>query len=236
MPNIHPFSVRPGRGLTAALVSVLVFGGSVGQSGAVVGTAKTEAKWEPEIHAFEARDRVHPPPKHAILFIGSSSIRKWKTLAEDFPGKQVINRGFGGSEIHDSTYFAGRILFPYQPRIIVLYAGDNDLAAGESPDGVAADFRQFVAAVHARLPQTRILFIAIKPCRARWKLVEKVRRANALVKAFTEAHPRLTFVDIFTPMLGADGKPRPELLAPDGLHPSRRCYELWASRIRPLLQ
>jgi len=102
------------------------------------------SKWEGEIKAFEASDRTNPPPKQAILFVGSSSIRKWQTLAKDFPGKVVINRGFGGSEIADSTALADRIIFPYQPKMIVFYAGDNDLANGKNVEQVVADFQTFV--------------------------------------------------------------------------------------------
>ena len=106
------------------------------------------AKWEPEIRAFEASDRTNPPAKHAILFVGSSSIRLWKTLAKDFPNARVINRGFGGSRIADSTAFADRIIFPYEPRTIVFYAGDNDLAEGRTPEQVAADYQAFVCKNH----------------------------------------------------------------------------------------
>src|SRR5580704_17074592 len=121
------------------------------------------AKWEPEIRAFEASDRTNSPPKHAILFVGSSSIRLWKTLAHDFPGEPVINRGFGGSRIADSTALADRIIFPYEPRTIVFYAGDNDMAEGRTTEQVAADYQVFVQTVRARLPETRIAFISIKP-------------------------------------------------------------------------
>src|ERR1700722_7316573 len=126
------------------------------------------AVWEPEIHAFEMHDQTNPPPQNAVLFVGSSTIRKWTTLAKDFPGVQVINRGFGGSRIADSTALAERIIFPYEPRTIVFYAGDNDLAEGRTPEQVAADYQAFVQTVRARLPETRIAFISIKPSPIRW--------------------------------------------------------------------
>src|SRR5436189_1237529 len=114
------------------------------------------SRWEAEIAAFEASDRTNPPPRNSILFIGSSSFRLWKTLAQDFSDKPVINRGFGGSEIADSTALASRIIFPYHPRMIVLYAGDNDLAGGKSPQRVVSDYRAFVRTIRAQLPETRI--------------------------------------------------------------------------------
>jgi lysophospholipase L1-like esterase len=193
--------------------------------------AETNAvsKYENEIHAFEVKDRTNPPPQHAILFLGSSTIRKWKTLAEDFPGKTVINRGFGGSQIADSTEFADRIVFPYDPKIIVFYAGDNDLAAGKSPDQVVANYEAFVKKVHARLPDTRIIYISIKACNARWRLRDKIVKVNDRIQAMTD--PELSFVNIYPLMLGDDGKPRKDLLLADGLHPSRECYKLWAPLI-----
>ena len=191
--------------------------------------------YEPEIRAFEEADRKQMPPAGGVLFVGSSSIRLWRTLADDFPGLKVINRGFGGSQIPDSTRYAPRIVIPYRPKTIVLYAGDNDIAAGRAPEQVLADFEAFVKTVRAELPDVRILFIAIKPSVARWALVDKIRDANRLVKDFAEADPKrsLGYIDIFTPMLGDDGKPRKELLVEDGLHLSPAGYELWTSIVCP---
>jgi lysophospholipase L1-like esterase len=192
------------------------------------------ARWEPEIKAYEASDRTNPPPQQAILFIGSSAFRLWKSLAHDLPGQPLINRGFGGSQIADSTAFAERIIFPYHPHLIVLYAGDNDLAAGKTPDQVLADYQSFVRTVRARLPKTRIAFVSIKPSLARWHLKEKILAANHQVAALKGEG--LSFIDIFSPMLGPDGNPRKELLLADGLHPNAKGYQLWASVIGPYLK
>ena len=191
------------------------------------------AKWEPEIQVFEATDRTNPPPQNGILFIGSSSFRLWKTLAQDFPGKPVINRGFGGSEIADSTAFAERILFPYHPRMIVLYAGDNDLAGGKSPERVVADYRAFVSTVRAHLPDARIAFLSIKPSPSRWRLKDRIEEVNHQIAAMKDRG--LVFIDIYPHMLDADGKPRTELFLADGLHPNAKAYQLWASVIAPYL-
>jgi lysophospholipase L1-like esterase len=193
------------------------------------------APWESAIQAFERQDRDRPPPKNAIVFVGSSSIRLWD-LAKSFPGKEVINRGFGGSQLADSVRYAPRIVVKYEPRRVVLYAGDNDLGAGKSPERVHADFRAFVEAVHRDLPKARIAFISIKPSILRWRLVDKVRQANGLIEADCKKDERLLYVDVFTPMLGDDGKPRPELFVSDGLHLNARGYELWASILGPHLK
>ncbi len=196
---------------------------------------KLEHKFENEIRAFEAADAKNPPPQHAILFIGSSGIRLWKSLAEDFPKHKVINRGFGGSEIADSVYFADRIVIPYKPSMIVLRAGTNDIQDGKTPEEVADSLRAFVEKVRASLPDTPIVFLSINPSIARWKNIDKERRANELIQAFIGTQQNMEFVDIGTAMLGPDGKPRSELYIFDGLHPSRAGYQLWTSIVTPHL-
>jgi lysophospholipase L1-like esterase len=193
------------------------------------------ARWEKAIAAFEKQDQEKPPPKNAVLFAGSSSIRLWN-LPKSFPGLDAINRGFGGSQIADSTHFAGRIIIKHQPRLVVLYAGDNDMAAGKSPEQILADFQAFVKTIHKDLPKTRIAFIAIKPSIARAKLSDKQQKADALVAAECKKDDRLVFIDVVKPMLGADGKPRPELFAKDGLHMNEKGYEVWTELVRPLLK
>ena len=198
--------------------------------------ATQPAPFEKEILAFEKSDAQHAPPKDAVLFIGSSSIQKWKTLADDFPGVAVINRGFGGSRIADSTRYASRIVLPYHPRKIFFYAGDNDLAAGHAPAQVLADFKEFVKTVRAGQPGVPIYFIAVKPSPSRAKLMDKMVESNKLVEAFAKEEKGLTFVDVYTPMLGPDGQPRPELFLPDKLHMVRAGYEIWIGGILPLLK
>jgi len=193
-----------------------------------------ENQWEGAIRAFERLDKQSPPPQDSILFVGSSSIRFWDT-DQHFPDLAVINRGFGGSQIADSIQFAERIILPYQPKVIVLYAGDNDIAGGNSPARVAEDFKTFVMKIRKTLPKTRIVFISIKPSIARWKLVDKMREANALIKGQIEKDALLEYVDADRPMLGADGMPQSELFIADGLHLNEKGYRLWASLVKPHL-
>lgn len=191
-------------------------------------------RWESAISKFEEKDRKNPPDKGGVLFVGSSSIRFWK-LYRHFPELMPLNRGFGGSEVADSLHFADRIVLPYEPRIIVMYAGDNDIAGGKSPAEVHSDFQKFVSVVHEKLPETRIVYVAIKPSIKRWKLVDKMRAANSLILATCAEDVRLEFVDIDTPMIGDDGMPRPELFVQDGLHLSEEGYKLWTSLVKPHL-
>lgn len=194
------------------------------------------ARWEADIRAFEEADRTAPPPRGAILFIGSSSIRLWTTLASDFPERPVINRGFGGSQLSDAVHFFDRIVLPYRPRQIVLYAGSNDIAAGEPPEQVAADFRAFVGLVRRALPETRVAFIAIAPNEARWSLMPQFTTANELVRQFTTTDPKLSFIDVVPHMLGQDGRPTPGLYVDDRLHMNANGYELWRGIVRPYLR
>jgi lysophospholipase L1-like esterase len=198
--------------------------------------AAAGSKWEFEIRAFEAADKTNPPPKGAILFVGSSSIRLWKTLAADFARHKVINRGFGGSQIEDSTALADRIIVPCRPKRVFLYAGDNDIAAGKSPERVCDDFKAFVVRVRAALPRVQIAFISIKPSPSRWHLVEKQKAANHLIERYCNSSGKVEYIDVFKPMLGADGKPRAELFLDDNLHLNAQGYQLWAALIRPHLK
>jgi lysophospholipase L1-like esterase len=198
-------------------------------------TNTSTTKWEKEVSAFEASDKTNFPPIDAILFLGSSSIRKWTNVVHDFPDLKVINRGFGGSQIDDSVALVDRLVLPYKPKLIVFYAGDNDIGAKKSPEKVAADFKALVEKVHASLPATRIAFVSIKPSLKRWNLVEQIKVANQLIEEYTKTDKRLDYINVFNAMLGEDGKPRPELFVADGLHMTPKGYELWTSLIRPHL-
>ena len=192
----------------------------------------SSADWEQDMQRFEAVDAQIPPPRDAVLFIGSSSIRFWDTLAADFPGVTVINRGFGGSEIRDSTWYADRIVIQYRPRQIVLYAGDNDLGNGRSPAQVQEDLRAFVHRVRRDLPDVKIAYIANKPSPARVHLLDAQRQANALIQADAR-RLRVDYIDVFTPMLDARGQPRTDLFVEDRLHMNRAGYKLWREVVAP---
>jgi lysophospholipase L1-like esterase len=221
------------RNTCGLLVALLMFGSWRAAWGE--GTNHDFAKWEKEIAAFERMDRTNPPPKDAVLFIGSSTIRRWQTLAQDFPGHRVINRGFGGSEILDATHFAGRAIFPCAPRMIFLRSGGNDLVRGRPPAQVFADFQEFVAKVRAKLPETEIAFISINPSPKYWQQREKFMALNSLIQEFTHGKPNLKYIETFDMVLGADGQPRAELFVADKLHFSAAGYVLLADKVRPFL-
>jgi lysophospholipase L1-like esterase len=170
-----------------------------------------------------------------VLFVGSSSIRMWTTLATDFPGVPTINRGFGGSTISDSTHYADRIVIPYQPRVIVMYAGDNDIAEGCTPRQVLDAFETFIARVRRDLPDVAVAYISIKPSIARWSMWPRMHEANRLIAAWSKTQSRVTFVDVAANMLDANGKPRAVLFRDDGLHMTPAGYAVWVRALRPVL-
>jgi lysophospholipase L1-like esterase len=203
-------------------------------AGAAAGAAP--AKWAASIDAFTRADAANPPPRDAVLFVGSSSIVRWKSLARDFPEVRVVNRGFGGSELADSVHYLDRLVVPHQPRVVVLYAGENDLQAGATAEEVHARFLAFRQGLHAALPQTRLVFIAIKPSPSRAKIRERIDRANTLIAATCREDPRLAFADVVPPMLDAAGQPRAELFVADRLHLSEAGYAVWRPIVAPLLR
>ena len=191
-------------------------------------------RWESAIAAFEAADRVTPPPQGEIVFVGSSSIVRWDTAAS-FPDLRIINRGFGGSELADAVRYADRIVIPYRPRLVVVYAGDNDIAGGRLSEQVVVEAERFVTKVRAALPDVRIVFIGLKPSILRWAQVDRMRSVNVMLRAFCERDDRVAYMDVDGVMLGWDEKPRRELFVEDGLHMSAEGYRLWTMLLRPLI-
>jgi lysophospholipase L1-like esterase len=195
---------------------------------------QNQAQWEKEIAAFEALDRRQRPRPNGIVFVGSSTIRLWKTLGQDFPGLNVINRGFGGSVLADSTYFAPRIVIPYRPRQVILFAGTNDINAKRSPRQVAADFMDFAGAIHAQLPRTQLAYIELTSSPSRWNQRDAVIEANQIIQRLC-ARNNLAFIPVRERLFGPNREPRPELFIADQLHLNSAGYKILADSVRPFL-
>ena len=191
-------------------------------------------RWAAEIAKFDAADKEAPPPKDAVLFVGSSSIRLWD-LKKSFPDVATINRGFGGSQMSDAARHAQRLINIYKPRLIILYEGDNDLAAKRKPEEVAADFDALLKTVRAELPTTPLLVIGCKPSPSRWALIEQQRATNHLLaeRCTKDGHAQL--LDWEKSLLGTDGQPRAELFRPDRLHLNDEGYKIWNELMKPHL-
>lgn len=207
--------------------------------GAVVAPAVAQspdpARFEKDIAAFEAEDRAAPPAPGATLFVGSSSIRYWD-VARAFPQRRSIKRGFGGSHVSDSIYYADRIIVAYQPSLIVFYAGDADVAAGKTADRIAGDTRTLVGMIHAKLPGIPTVIIGTKPSPLHWKHIETIRRANALVKDFVAGDPLVAFADVDAALIGSDGAPRADFYVENGLNLNERGYAAWTDAVRPVIE
>ena len=197
---------------------------------------KNLGTWEKTIQEFEKSDKSSPPPEGVVVFVGSSSIRMWKTLENDMAPIPVVNRGFGGSEIEDSVRHLDRIVTPYKPSAVVLYAGDNDIAGGKSPDRVCEDFKGFAEKLNQSLPDVSLFFIAIKPSPSRWSFWPRMNEANMLISKYAASQARVFYLDVATSMLDPEGNARPELFLDDMLHMNDAGYRLWTSIIKSALQ
>lgn len=220
-----PLPLSPVRLLPAVLVALLPF--------AAPEVRADPARWEQEVAAIAARAPREPG---AVVFIGSSSIRMWRTLGTDFPGVRTLNHGFGGSHLEDSVHHFGRLVRPFAPAAVVLYAGENDVAGGMAPEKVLADFREFRRLLREAAPGAALVFVSLKPSPSRERHLAAMARTNALIAAECAHDPRAAFVDVATPMLDAGGQPRVELFLSDRLHLNAAGYALWAARVRPVLE
>ena len=225
-----------------ALIAVLAL--AAGCASAPAATAPIPVAIDPvsspdfqkEIDDFAAADAAAAWPRNAVVFTGSSSIRLWRTLAEDFPGVAVVNRGFGGSQLRDVVHYADRVALAYPARMIVVYAGDNDIDAGRTPQQVLSDFRALLARIRLDRPKVPIVYLSIKPSPLRASQLGTQREANALVRAEAAKWRRVRFVDVATPMLDANGQPREDLFIADRLHMSPAGYEVWRRVVAPYLK
>lgn len=190
--------------------------------------------FQDEVEKLVASDETNRVEPGGVVFVGSSSIRMWD-LKKWFPGEEYLNRGFGGSQICHSTYFFDKLVARHKPQLVVFYAGDNDIASGKSPEQVLKDFQAFAAKLTDKLPEARLVYIAIKPSIARWQLADKMRKANELIAAECEQNENFVFVDVWAPMLNDQGEPRGDVFLSDGLHMNEKGYELWVELITPHL-
>ncbi len=244
---IAPIAFRSLAGVAAVSLLVLVSAFSLRPHDSLLASSTASSSqaqaqnpatnWEPTIEKFEESDKANPPKPRMIVFAGSSSFARWGTLVDDMKPLNVLNRGFGGSQMSDLDYYAKRIVNAYRPSAVVVYEGDNDLASTspKTPEMVAAGFRQFVQIVRGDLPDTWIYFISIKPSKLRWNEWPKMKAANAMIQDFTRMQPHMQYIDVATPMFDAQGNLPGDLFVSDGLHPTAKCYALWTSIIKPIL-
>ncbi|MCJ8166768.1 GDSL-type esterase/lipase family protein [Pontibacter sp. E15-1] len=191
--------------------------------------------WD-EIQAFKQQDSRQMPPKNAVLFVGSSSLRMWKDMQEMLPGYTVINRGFGGSNLLDLNRYLPDIVYPYQPKQIVIYSGENDIASDtvQAPE-VLARFKDVFQRIRQEMPGVPVVFISIKPSPSRWHYKPIIVEANQQIRKYLKSQPKTQYVDVYRPMLNAGKRPKPEIFIQDSLHMNNKGYEIWAKTLTPYL-
>jgi lysophospholipase L1-like esterase len=190
-----------------------------------------------DIQNFKKQDSIDPPPQHAVLFVGSSSFTKWKDAQDYFPGTKIINRGFGGSSLPDVIRYAGDIIFPYNPKQVVIYCGDNDFVMSDTvtADVVISRVKKLFQLIRNKLPDANIAYVSIKPSPSRLRFMPKVEAANKAIKDFLALQKNTAFVDVYPLMLGEDGRPIPSIFLGDSLHMNAKGYAIWKKAIGPYL-
>jgi lysophospholipase L1-like esterase len=239
-PTFYMNSINPGLlrwALTAAAVCVSAcFSWAASASDSTPRRAEPIAsQFEKTVQAYEAADKLQPPPKGAILLAGDSQFFRWKTVHEDLPGYRIVNRGIDSFQLSDVSHFTERLIFPHEPRMIILHVGGNDVHHGKTPERVLEDFKQFVAKIHARWPDLPIAFSSITPGPGRWDEAERRKRTNDRVKEYVASERNLHFIDLWNAMLTSGGQPREELWVEDRVHPNHAGYLLRVEIMRPLL-
>ena len=205
-------------------------------TGSLIAQDQKPAFWN-DIQNFKKQDADAFPPKNAILFIGSSSFTRWTDVQQYFPSHTIVNRGFGGSTLVDVTRYADDIIFPYQPKQIVIYCGENDIASSDTVTVKIAfnRFKNLFQLVRSRLPDIPVLFVSLKPSPSRWQMKDRMTKANDMIKKFLKKSKNTVFVDVWKPMLGPDKKPMPDLFVEDNLHMTAKGYVIWQKLIEPYL-
>lgn len=197
-----------------------------------------EPPFAADVAAFRHRDQQSPPAPGQILFIGSSSFTRWTDMQDYFPTHQILNRAFGGSTLLDEIRYVKDVVFPYAPKQIVIYCGENDFASDPSlPPGQVFDrFRRLFWLIRHRLQDVPIAYVSMKPSPSRWTLTPKFIEANRKISEFLAKQPATAYVDVWPVMLNAQGVPKPDIYVGDHLHMNAAGYHLWAPLIDPVLK
>ncbi len=191
-----------------------------------------------DIRKFKENDKINPPPQGAILFAGSSSFTMWADVQEYFPGYKIINRGFGGSTILDQIHYIDDMIFPYNPKQIVIYCGENDIAYSDTVSGemVLYRFMTLFGMIREKLPDVNISYISMKPSPSRWQMAGRMQAGNSLIQEFLSSQRNTSFINVWDDMVNDHGEPEPSLFLEDMLHMNELGYNIWAGKIKPELE
>lgn len=219
-------------------IAPLILGAWVVLSGLFCSSVLAQSPFYNEIQHFKSLDSAHFPADHSILFVGSSSIRKWTDVQDYFPKEKVINRGFGGSELSDLIRYVNMIIIPYHPSEIIIYAGENDLAYSDTntPRVVLERFETLFGQIRAALPEVPIIYISIKPSPSRENLMPEMVSSNLMIRKFLATRKKTAFVNVYSKMVGPEGKPRSDIFLSDDLHMNAIGYHIWQKELEPYIQ
>ncbi len=206
-------------------------------SGIIAIAQTTEPPFRKEIDAFKKKDSIRIPPAQSILFVGSSSFTKWTDVQDYFPGYPIINRGFGGSSLPDMIRYVDDVIIPYNPKQIVIYCGENDIAGSDTirPVTVLQRFQKLFSLIRNKLPKTPIAFVSLKPSVSRWAMEARFVETNKLIKDFLKKQKNTKFINVHDAMLNADGSVMTDIFVADNLHMNAKGYHIWQPIIAPVL-
>ena len=207
-------------------------------AGILINAQTTAPPFRKEIDAFKKKDSLQMPPKNAILFVGSSSFTKWVDVQDYFPGYPIINRGFGGSSLPDVIRYADEVIYPYDPKQVIIYCGENDIAASDTVTAQTAlqRFQQLFRMIRAHLGKVPVAFVSIKPSPSRWKLEPVIVETNRLIKQFLRKQSKTKFINVHDAMLNEDGSVKGEIFLEDKLHMNAKGYAIWKSILLPFFR
>ena len=205
-------------------------------SGSLLAQDHKPAFWN-DIQAFKRKDSMEAPAKNPILFIGSSSFTMWKNVQEDFPGFTIVNRGFGGSTLLDQLRYIDDVVYRYSPKQIIIYCGENDLAASDTVSGedVARRFYRLFGLIRKKFPKAQVTYVSMKPSPSRQLLLPKMIRGNELIRKYLSSKRRTAYIDVYKEMIDDEGKPRTDIFLDDNLHMNEDGYAIWRRLIAPRL-
>jgi lysophospholipase L1-like esterase len=203
----------------------------------VVSAQDTKPPFWNDIQAFKKQDSVSFPGTGKILFVGSSSFTKWKDVQDYFPGYPIVNRGFGGSSLPDVIRYREDVIFPYKPKQIVIYCGENDLAANDTVSAatVVKRFKELFSLIRGRFKNVPVAFVSLKPSPSRAHLFPKMLEANLTIKNYLKKQKKAVFIDVYHKMLKPDGKPMEDIFVEDRLHMNAKGYAIWQKIMEPYL-
>lgn len=194
-------------------------------------------RYESSIAAYESADKLKAPEGGGTLFLGSSTFTLWgRDLEREFARFHALNRGFGGSTISEVDHYLERICFPYRPRLILIYAGTNDIADGRSPDQVLKDFETLMAHLRGQLPNTRVAYVSMAMPPSRTQFERQYEEANSKLRQLCEAEPNLDYLDVSQLLLDDKGRPRENFYRDDRLHMKPSGYAVWTPVLRQYLE